>query len=185
MLFVFNELKENMSKQLNELKTVSLNSFSHLNTYLSQLTSQEYATPLSLLSNTSIGSHTRHILDGYLCLVNQQSTKTINYDKRNREQTIETDIEVAMSKIKEIQKALIQIQPTDFCYFETNYCENNFQTKTSIEREMIHNIEHTIHHLAIIKIALQHYFPHIILPKEFGVAFSTLQYWETSGATKS
>ncbi|MDX1476670.1 MAG: hypothetical protein R3301_03155 [Saprospiraceae bacterium] len=47
---------------------------------------------------------------------------------------------------------------------------------SSLERELIYNIEHTIHHLAIIKIGLAIIAPDIPLPAHFGVAPSTVKY---------
>ncbi len=36
-----------------------------------------------------------------------------------------------------------------------------FTVPTNFEREMVYNIEHAIHHMAIIRIALQHEYIHI------------------------
>ena len=47
---------------------------------------------------------------------------------------------------------------------------------SSLFRELTYLIEHTIHHLAIIKIGLNEVYPEIEIPKNFGVAHSTIRY---------
>ena len=47
---------------------------------------------------------------------------------------------------------------------------------TSLKRELIYNIEHAVHHMAIIKIAIKESLPHIALPEDFGIAYSTIKY---------
>ena len=47
---------------------------------------------------------------------------------------------------------------------------------SSFFRELTYLIEHTIHHLAIIKIGLNEVYPAIEIPKNFGVAHSTIRY---------
>ncbi|MEM9648432.1 MAG: hypothetical protein AAF969_08120, partial [Bacteroidota bacterium] len=42
-------------------------------------------------------------------------------------------------------------------------------------REVMYNLEHTIHHHALIKVGIQ-FFTDIPLPESFGVAPSTLQH---------
>ena len=42
--------------------------------------------------------------------------------------------------------------------------------------ELVYNIEHAVHHMAIIRIAVQHEFPDLALDDEFGYATSTLKY---------
>jgi hypothetical protein len=45
-----------------------------------------------------------------------------------------------------------------------------------MERELAYNIEHTIHHMAIIKQSIIEHFTYIDLPEYFGVASSTVRY---------
>ncbi len=43
-------------------------------------------------------------------------------------------------------------------------------------REMVYLVEHSIHHYALIRIGLQENFSDIFIPKNFGVAYSTVKY---------
>jgi uncharacterized damage-inducible protein DinB len=59
-------------------------------------------------------------------------------------------------------------------------CENATKVTTTFQRELTYLIEHSIHHLAIISIALRDSFATIEVPKYFGVAFSTIIHQEKS-----
>lgn len=47
---------------------------------------------------------------------------------------------------------------------------------TNLYRELIYNLEHAVHHMAIMKIAMPEIAPYIVLPPDFGIALSTIQY---------
>ena len=59
----------------------------------------------------------------------------------------------------------------------TEKSENVFETivTTTYFREIIYNTEHTIHHLALIKVGLIELNINIVNP-EFGMAYSTIKY---------
>jgi hypothetical protein len=60
------------------------------------------------------------------------------------------------------------------CYDRTQ--GGGFEINTSLERELVYNVEHAIHHMAIIRIAIEREFPSIKLDKHFGIAFSTIRF---------
>jgi len=47
---------------------------------------------------------------------------------------------------------------------------------TTFNRELLYAIEHTVHHMAIIKIGMLLNYPNVTVPENFGVAESTIQY---------
>ncbi len=47
---------------------------------------------------------------------------------------------------------------------------------TSFNRELIYNLEHAMHHMVIMKIAIENYFDKIQLPELFGVAYSKVLF---------
>ena len=81
------------------------------------------------------------------------------------------------AKLAEIKQFLKDMHPAGQFSLEVNYDDQVFRSDSSLEREVVHNIEHVIHHLAIIKIALLAYHDEITVPQAFGVAPSTLRYW--------
>lgn len=106
----------------------------------------------------------------------------VNYDKRNHDQAIETDKFIALSILKEIT-ATINDRTEDtpltlqVCY---NITDENFTSlTTSYKRELVYNIEHAVHHMAIMKIGVREIAPYIQLPKDFGIAASTIRHQQT------
>ncbi|MCP4121013.1 MAG: DinB family protein [Bacteroidetes bacterium] len=157
---------------------VAINILSHIDIYLDQIDDAKYGKPLPLLSDASIGGHTRHAMDGFLCIMKQHECGVISYDKRERNKQLEVDTSSAKKKINEIKDFLRSLNENCTCGFEINYENQSFTTDSTIKREIVHNIEHVIHHLAIVKIAILAYHDNVKLPPEFGVAPSTLLYWQ-------
>lgn len=145
-----------------------------LNSVIGQMKNEAYAQNLPILSYNSVGKHTRHILEFYECLLNAQKG-VVDYDARQRNILLETDVLAAQKSIENILGKLPLNDLKTPILLQSHFHETVL-TPSSWEREVVYNIEHTIHHLAIIKIALQEVFPYIELPEHFGIAYSTLQY---------
>ncbi len=148
--------------------------------YLDTIDSEVYSMPLDLLFGASIGQHTRHFIEFYRCLLLQieQPGSVVNYSKRARDLSIETDPQVARKHISEIAVKLAGINTNRSCVLE---CDDHIDgaantVDSNLERELLYNIEHTIHHLAIIKIGLAAVAPSIEIPEHFGVAPSTIKH---------
>lgn len=145
-----------------------------------------YQTPLSILSGATIGQHTRHIIEFYICLLEQSGKNdipVISYGLRRRDYLIETAPDHALLLINEICDRLTELNPGMQCLLDcAEHDQENLLVPSTIGRELIYTIEHTIHHLAIVKIALKTIAPSIILPEHFGVAPSTIRYRQESCA---
>jgi hypothetical protein len=148
--------------------------------YLTSISGAKYTEPIPLLSYSTIGQHSRHFIEFFLCLVDQiqSSSPAINYDKRTRDVVIESDPLAALASLSDVIDKLATVSNPDSLVIEAEYNSPEGQTRidTSLEREIMYNIEHTIHHLAIIKIGLKIVAPEIQLPDHFGVAPSTMKY---------
>jgi hypothetical protein len=141
---------------------------------LQQLPEQSlYSNPCEALSNATIGQHTRHIIELYQCLIEGYPSGKINYDHRKRNQLYENNIPAAIEVIREIQKDLEQPdkQVSIFCGTD----DNSVCIESNYYREVLYNLEHCIHHQALIKVALLS-IKSINIADGFGVAPSTLQY---------
>jgi hypothetical protein len=57
----------------------------------------------------------------------------------------------------------------DFVLVDTNYT-----------RELVYNIEHAVHHMAIMKIGIREVAPYVTLAPDFGIAASTIRHKEAS-----
>ncbi len=159
--------------QLKHLIEPVLNRLSQL---LSLLTEEEYNTKSTLLNGSTIGGHTRHIIELYQCLLNGYTTGKVNYEKRKRDLTIETNNKIAIELLAGIINAInkenkhLQLEGS----FTTSTNEE-MDVSTNYYREVIYNLEHTIHHMALIRVGINE-LGNIDLPKDFGVAPSTIKY---------
>jgi len=157
---------------LTSIFTKSKNSLNDLVNVLVQLpTGSSYAELCPALSNGTIGEHTRHIIELYQCLIAGYEAGAVNYDDRKRNKLYENDRDEAIAVIKEIQdrlekadKPMSIVSDDDSGVIQSNYY-----------REVLYNLEHCIHHQALIKVALVS-MNGILVSDEFGVAPSTLQY---------
>ena len=64
---------------------------------LRQLTNAELTTKNLNLSHATIGEHIRHSIELMNCLLVNYETEIINYDKRQREMKIQTDVDYAIT----------------------------------------------------------------------------------------
>lgn len=146
---------------------------------LHQLSDVEYITPSTLLNNSSVGAHTRHIIELFQCLLNGYYTGTINYDDRKRDKKIESDrfwsTQLLTGIIEEMDKPnkILKLK-NQFFEDETEFLEID----TNFFREAIYNLEHTIHHMALIRVGINEV-ASINLTENFGVAASTIQFKKT------
>ena len=150
--------------------------FVKLSETLKQLTNEEYCMQSSILSNATIGQHVRHIIELFQCLETGYGIGQVNYEKRKRDYRIETEKQVALHLLAELYEKLekpnkeIMLEAEDYCdTVETVAVATNYY------RELVYNLEHTIHHMALIRVGVNEV-SMIALPEEFGVAYSTIKY---------
>ncbi len=163
-----------------QINSVAAQSLQDAEVYLREIDPDVYGMPLDLLFGASIGQHTRHFVEFYQCLLGQIAgdSPVVNYSERLREPAIENDPEYALKTIGDLVNQILALDANIMCKLK---CSEQFENcdvyvDSNLERELLYNIEHTIHHLAIIKIGLAAVAPGIDLPEHFGVAPSTLRY---------
>ena len=132
-----------------------------------------YDRPSTLLSGATIGEHVRHIVEMYQVLLNGYESSLVEYDKRKRDRRIETDRAFAETTLNEIISNLNKADKNLLVIYELE--DREVKLQSNYHRELMYNMEHSIHHMALIKVAVIE-MTDIILPKEFGVAPTTLQY---------
>lgn len=139
---------------------------------LDKINNNIYTTPVVHLNNSSIGNHTRHIIELLQCLVNGYNNAEVDYVNRKRNLLLEQEIYVAKNIISDLldnvnlpNKPLIMPVDTNGNYIYSNS-----------DREIVYNTEHIIHHLALIKVALIEMGLSEITNEEFGMAYATIRY---------
>jgi hypothetical protein len=146
---------------------------------LAQINEKDYSAELKTLKGASIGKHIRHVVEFYECLLFNSTNNTVNYDDRKRNLLLEDNLKYAEDYIDEITDALLKIDKNHRLLLVSKYNNNEIITESSLYREIIYNIEHTVHHLAILSIAIPIHFEYINLSENFGYADSTIQYLKT------
>jgi len=150
--------------------------FVQLSESLKQLSDEEYSQPSQILFSATIGQHVRHVIELFQCLENGYACGVVNYEKRKRDYGIETGRKVAINLLKDIYQGLekpnreIILEAED--YVET---AEMIRISSNYYRELAYNLEHAIHHMALIRVGINEV-SNIVLPDEFGVAYSTIKY---------
>lgn len=148
-------------------------SLDELTNLLDQLSDIDFSKSCVALSNSSIGEHTRHIVEMFQCLEKSYDSGVLNYDNRERDKRIQTETAFAKQCVFEVKlglktedKSISLEQVIDglVLRIESNYY-----------RELLYNLEHCIHHQALIKVAVLQC-ENVMLDEDFGVASSTIAY---------
>ena len=158
----------------------SYNVLNQLYQVISQVDREDYSKSLINLNGSTIGQHVRHTVEFFVCLTEGLESGVVNYDLRKRDIKIENDPEFAMKKIEETIQTLKECPSHAIVTLEGSYSETSenltFSINSSLERELAYNIEHAVHHMAIIKIGLVETSPALEVPANFGIAVSTVRY---------
>lgn len=136
---------------------------------LESLSNEQYTTPAKVLSGATIGQHTRHILEFFIELDKGYENGIVDYDKRLRDHTIESDKFFAINVMNEIAASILRPDKQLILHVEYGDIPTNYF------RELIYNMEHMVHHMALIRIGIGN-ISDIVVSGEFGVAASTLKY---------
>ena len=155
------------------MHSFSENKLRSISALLSVLPDGVYTRPCSQLSGATIGQHVRHTLELYQCLLSGYENGLVEYDKRKRDKIIEIDISTAGSVIASICTELDKQDKELRVAYEIEGREIALQS--NYQRELMYNLEHAIHHMALIKVAVIS-MTDIVLPVEFGVAPSTITF---------
>lgn len=145
----------------------------------------DFRKPSIALSGSTVGQHLRHTLEFFLCLESGVKSGCINYDKRNHDHTIENNRDIAGATIRRIALFLDELNLDLPLKLEVNYTidqDDNIELETTSARELVYNIEHAVHHMALIKIGVREVAPYVQLDKHFGIAASTIRFYENGSA---
>ena len=147
---------------------------------LERLDDDVYAKTSVLSPRGSLGGHLRHCLDFYKSFLNGLESGRIDYNCRQRDSLIETERHHAIHEIRQLIDDLREILPifriapilisTEDASGRESWCGS------SLVRELEFLRSHTIHHYSLMALLLR--FEGIEPGEEFGVAPSTLRYWQ-------
>lgn len=166
-----------------QLKTACKSILIQLSDAVRQIREEDFNKPSLSLSHASVGQHVRHTLEFFICLEDGFEQGVVNYDKRAHDKLIESDKTIALAAIARIIDFVGSRSLDKKLFLEVGYDqhEENFVTiETNYLRELTYNIEHAVHHMAIMKIGIREVAPYVKFSPDFGVAVSTVRYKEAS-----
>lgn len=140
---------------------------------------EQYTKKLAVFSGSSLGQHVRHILEFYACIFDGIVEHKINYDNRKRELKIENNLSFSLGYIEKINAHLSEITTDVRVVVETNcsYMEDDaIIASSSLYRELLYCMEHSIHHQALLKIGLQELCLTHLIDENFGIAPATIRH---------
>lgn len=159
-----------------ELFSAIKKSFEQLSDVLDHLTVHQYTSPSENLSRATIGQHMRHIIELYQCLMQGYDTGIVCYDHRKRDITIETSKALASQLLTEILSSINRKNKElklESWHGDTN--PSIVSLPTNYYRELMYNLEHSVHHMALIRVGLKELSKEPV-SENFGVASSTIRY---------
>jgi len=160
---------------------------SQLADLINEIDECDFTKPVDSLSQSTVGQHLRHTLEFFICFQQGYEQGIINYDKRAHDKLIERDKFLALASLSKISEFIHQLDERPL-KLEVGYDldrEDFVTLETTASRELVYNIEHAVHHMAIMKIGIREVAPYITLPKDFGIAASTIRHKETIASTHS
>ena len=166
-----------------QLQQISVDILSQLGAVCKQLKDDSFSQSLNILSDNSIGKHIRHIIEFYDLMMIGNQTGSVDYDKRSHDKVLEENRVLAIEKMNALSKEILSIESDKAIEMTANYSideVNPISINTTLYRELQYNIEHAVHHMAIIKIALLNDFANVEIPEGFGIAYSTIKYQRDS-----
>jgi uncharacterized damage-inducible protein DinB len=153
---------------------------------LEQIDGDVFTRPLPLFHGSTIGQHFRHILEFYTCLFDGAIAARVDYGSRKRNLALSEDPRAALAVLDYIADAVKSQDEHQWLSVESEFSEDVVAYvqrpvyMSSMGRELQYAFDHAVHHLAIIRMGLELYFPEIPVDKDLGVAPSTMKYKKTA-----
>ena len=162
------EIKEACNKILDQVGAV-----------IDQISDSDFVKPVEAFNGATLGQHFRHSLEFFQCLMNGYANGIVSYDKRDHDKAIESNRLLALDVINKSKlfiehSNIAKLIDLQVCYDSESDCE--VVVPSNMAREITYNIEHIIHHMALVKIGIKEVCPYVNLPNEFGIAISTIKY---------
>ncbi|MCU0451102.1 MAG: DinB family protein [Bernardetiaceae bacterium] len=162
------------------IQTANQDILRQLLSFIERVSTAQFTAHLELLSGNTIGKHVRHVAEFYqhLFIAYAQPVPVVDYDARRRDPGLETDPAQVARLLLHWLVWLAEARPNRDLQLRFSLSAQGERQvlATNFYRELAYNLEHAIHHLAIIKIAVTNHFPNVTLDPHFGVAHATVQF---------
>jgi uncharacterized damage-inducible protein DinB len=154
---------------------------------LATLASEKYDEPVPACFNSTVGGHLRHLLDHYQSFFKGTEARRIDYEHRERDSRLEREVAHAllategviqrlaeMTELSGDRTVVVQVE-------DLQEHEADAEAASSLRRELVFLMSHTVHHCALIGVCCHQL--GVAIPSGFGVAPSTLRHRALSCAS--
>lgn len=162
-----------------QLSIACSNILMQLSDVIRQMDENDFVRPSNTLGQSTIGQHIRHTLEFFICLEQGFAKGIVNYDRRAHDKLIESNKLIALNTVDRISAFVANQTKDRELILEVGYqpdSDDCITIDTNYFRELSYNIEHAVHHMAIIKIGLRELADYVQFPADFGIAVSTVRY---------
>lgn len=166
----------------------NIEALAQVSALLNKLSDAQYVETLSHCTESSIGQHTRHMLDIYLAVFQGLSEPDvlIDYDMRRRGSTIEINRSAGSEFIEQVMQQLRLLRDTPVwpCLSVSTEVllssRKSVKAASNLERELVFAASHTVHHLALMGVIAK--LLGIAVNETIGVAPSTASFLRDQSA---
>ena len=120
-------------------------------------------------NTSSVGQHLRHTLEIFILLVDNYELGKLDYESRARNLELEENRALAIHKLNYLKEHFNKPDKTIELH------NNQVVIKTSYSRELLYQLEHIVHHNAIIRPIVASFLGNDI-QENFGYAPATIKY---------
>lgn len=165
--------------QISHLFDANIQSLKTAEQILLSLNDEQYKAVIHPFT-ACLGKHLRHITDHYQLLFDGLSSRSVDYDSRQRAEIEENNRSAMILRLRQLCAALEKISANTEADHElmislaVDEGVDAPSVASSLSREMVFLQSHTVHHYAIISAILK--LQGIELDESFGIAPSTLKY---------
>ena len=139
---------------------------------LERMDDRTYTKVEAPMFSSSIGGQLRHCLDFYQCFLSGIKAGKVDYDLRERDETIEQSRARASQRIEQTAEQLWKLADDQATLWVKQ--DSPYWSTSSLRRELQFLLSHLVHHQALVAVMLRVY--GFAPTEETGVAPSTLEH---------
>jgi len=165
-----------------ELKEACHNILDEVGSVIGQISENDFIRPVQAFNGATIGQHFRHSIEFFQCLMNGYSLGEVSYDNREHDKVLESSKILALDVINKVKLFIEHCDVNKSIALSVSYdpmSSSEVVVSSNMAREITYNIEHIVHHMALVKIGIKEVCGYVTLPAEFGIAVSTIKYHRT------
>jgi hypothetical protein len=162
-----------------EIKEACHNILDQVGGIIEQISDKDFVEPVRAFNGATIGQHFRHSIEFLQCLMNGYQNEEVSYDGREHDRDLESNKILALDVINKIKLFIEHCNLDKTISLRVSYdpkSDAEVAVSSNMAREITYNIEHIVHHMALVKIGIKEVCPYVVIPPEFGIAVSTLKY---------